>query len=415
MTSLPAIQGRHGLNLVNLCYIYVAVCRRCSKQAALFRSAGKVLTGGCMMNPMMKPWIEAIHAYTPGKASFDGRPVVAKLSSNENPFGPSPLAIAAMAAALGQSHRYPDPAATALRAALAAVHGIDPDRIICGTGSDELIHLVAGAFAGAGDEVLYVRHGFAVYDIAARRVGATPVVASDDDYTCDVDAVLAAVTPATRVVFVANPNNPTGTLIPAREIRRLHAGLRPDIVFALDAAYAEFAEGEYEDGLALADTHANVVALRTFSKIHGLAAQRIGWAYAQPAIIDAMQRIRAPFNVPTTGQAGAIAALADSDWVEKTRAHTIKWRRWLSDEITAMGNCGLRAIPSAANFVLVEFPESGPLTAAAANAALLADGIIARYLAVQAMPRCIRISIGTEAETRAAVASLRHFVEAAGR
>ncbi len=363
--------------------------------------------------PRMKDHVAGIHAYVPGKAALGGRPIVAKLSSNENPFGCSPQAVAAMTAVLGQSNLYPDPAATALREALAARHGIAADRIICGTGSDEIIHLVAGAFAGPGDEVLYVRHGFAVYDIAARRAGATPVVAPDRDYACDVDAVLAAITPRTRVVFLANPNNPTGTLIPAAEVRRLHAGLPADCVFALDAAYAEFAEGEYEDGLALADAHANVVAMRTFSKIYGLAAQRIGWGYGQPALIDAMHRIRAPFNVPTTGQAGAIAALADVEWVERTRSHTIEWRQWLAGEVTALGNAGLRAIPSAANFVMIEFPETGPVTAAGANEALLADGIIARYLAVQAMPRCLRISVGTETETRAAAASLRAYVERA--
>ena len=361
--------------------------------------------------PTMKPYLADLHAYVAGKASLGDRPVVAKLSSNENPFGPSPLAVAAMTEVLGKSHLYPDPAATALRAAIGARHGIDPDAIICGTGSDELIHLVAGAFAGVGDEILYVRHAFVVYDMAARRVGATPVVAPDDDYTCDVDALLAAVTPRTRVVFLANPNNPTGTLISAADVRRLHAGLPSDCVFALDAAYAEFAEGEYEDGIAMVRRFPNVVALRTFSKIHGLAAQRIGWAFADPAIIDAMQRIRAPFNVPTTGQVGAIAALGDDDWVEKTRRHTIEWRHWLTGEVASLGNAGLRAIPSGANFVLVEFPESGPLTAAAANTALLNDGVIARYLAVQDMPRCIRISIGTEAETRAAAAALRRFVE----
>ncbi|MFZ4689399.1 MAG: histidinol-phosphate transaminase [Polymorphobacter sp.] len=366
--------------------------------------------------PQMKSHVAGIHAYVPGKAGLGDRPVVAKLSSNENPFGPSPQAIAAMTAVLGNSNLYPDPAATALREALAARHGIDADRIICGTGSDELIHLVAGAFAGPGDDVLYVRHGFAVYDIAARRAGATPVIAPDSDYACDVDAVLAAVTPQTKVVFLANPNNPTGTLIAASEVRRLHAGLPGDCVFVLDAAYAEFAEGDYEDGLALVEAHTNVIALRTFSKIYGLAAQRIGWAYGAAPLIDAMHRIRAPFNVPTTGQAGAIAALADDAWVEKTRSHTIQWREWLAGEVTALGNAGLRAIPSAANFVMIEFPESGTITAAGANAALLADGIIARYLAVQAMPRCLRISVGTEAETRAAAASLRRYVEtAAGR
>ncbi len=360
--------------------------------------------------PQMKPWIADLAPYVPGKAKLGGRAIVAKLSSNENPFGPSPKAIAAMTEVLAGSGRYPDPASTELRQALAALHGIEPERIICGTGSDELLHLVAGAFAGQGDEILYVRYGFAVYDIAARRVGATPVVAPDADYGTDVDALLALVTPRTRVVFLANPNNPTGTLISAAEVRRLHAALPSDCVFALDCAYAEFAEGEYEDGIALAQAHANVVSLRTFSKIYGLAAQRIGWAYAQPSLIEAMHRIRAPFNVPTTGQAGAVAALGDADWVEMTRSHTLEWRRWLAGEVAALGNKGLRAIPSAANFVLVEFPTDGPLTADKANDALMEDGIITRYLAVQDMPRCIRISIGTEAETRAAASSLRRFV-----
>lgn len=361
--------------------------------------------------PQIKPYIEALAPYVPGKAKIEGRPVLARLASNENPFGPSPKAIAAMQAVVAGAHRYPDPASTELREALGATHGLDPARIICGTGSDEIIHLVAGAFAGIGDEIVHVRYGFAVYEIAARRIGATPVVAPDNDYGTDVDALLALVTPRTRVVFLANPNNPTGTLIAASEVRRLHAGLPSDCVFALDCAYAEFAEGDYEDGLKLADAHANVVTMRTFSKIYGLAAQRIGWGYAQPALISAMHRIRAPFNVPTTGQAGAVAALADTDWVEKTRTHTLEWRAWLAGEVAALGNKGLRTIPSAANFVLVEFPADGPLTADKANEALMGDGIIARYLAVQSMPRCIRISVGTEVETRAAAASLRAFVE----
>ncbi|QXQ04804.1 histidinol-phosphate transaminase [Sphingosinicellaceae bacterium] len=364
-------------------------------------------------SPTMKPWVEAIAPYVPGKAKLDGRPLVAKLGSNENPFGPSPHAVAAMQAVVAAAHLYPDPAATLLRQALGEHHGIDPDRIVCGTGSDEIIHLVAGAFAGPGDEILHVRYGFAVYEIAARRVGATPVVAPDNDYGTDVDALLALVTPRTRVVFIANPNNPTGTLISADEVRRLHAGLPSDCILALDCAYAEFAEGEYEDGFALADENANFVTMRTFSKIYGLAAQRIGWGYAQPGIVAAMHRIRAPFNVPTTGQAGAVAALADQDWVAMTRAHTLVWRKWLNDEVVALGNHGLRAIPSAANFVLIEFPAQGPLTADKANEALMNDGIIARYLAVQSMPRCIRISVGTETETRAAVASLRKFVTTA--
>lgn len=349
--------------------------------------------------PQMKPWIDSIAPYVPGKQKIAGRSVVARLASNENPFGPSPKAIAAMAGALATSHHYPDPASTVLREALAGLHGIEPAQIICGTGSDE---------------ILYVRHGFAVYDIAARRVAATPVVAPDNDYATDVDALLAAVTPRTKVVFLANPNNPTGTIIPAGEVRRLHAALPSDVIFALDCAYAEFVGDDYEDGLGLARQHGNVVAMRTFSKAYGLAAQRIGWGYAQPDVIAAMHRIRAPFNVPTTGQHGAVAALADQDWVRKTVAHTIEWRGWLAGEVVALGNHGIRAIPSAANFVLIEFPENGPLTADRANDWLLEQGVIARYLAVQAMPRCIRVSIGTEAETRAAAAALRGFVEANG-
>lgn len=363
--------------------------------------------------PQMKPWIAAMHAYVPGKAKAGGVPVIAKLSSNENPWGPSPLAIAAMQDVLAQGHRYPDPASTALRAALGAKYGVDPTHIICGTGSDEILHMVASAFAGPGDEIIHVRHGFAVYEGATRRVGATPVVVPDVDYTADIDAILAAVTPLTRIVYLANPNNPTGTLIPAAEVRRLHAGLRPDIILVLDCAYAEFVEDDYEDGFALAQTTPNLIVTRTFSKIHGLAAQRIGWAVAPLAVIAAMDRVRGPFNVTSTGQAAAVASLADDDHIAMVRRETIRLRDWLAGEIASLGNAGLRAIPSACNFILVEFGEEGPITAAAANDHLMAQGIICRYLAVQAMPRCLRISIGTEEETRAAAAALRTFVESA--
>lgn len=358
-----------------------------------------------------------MHAYVPGKSAADGVPVVAKLSSNENPWGPSPHAIAAMQAALGDAHRYPDPASTALRAALGSAYGIDPAHIICGTGSDEILHMIASAFAGPGDEIIRVRHGFAVYDGAARRVGATPVVVPDADYTADIDALLAAVTPATRIVYLANPNNPTGTLLPAAEIRRLIQALPAYVLLVLDCAYAEFVEGDYEDGLVLAPRLPNLIVTRTFSKLHGLAAQRIGWAVTSPAIIDALERVRGPFNVTTTGQAAAIASLGDAGHMAMVRRETIRLRTWLAGEIAALGvaggNAGLRAIPSAANFILVEFPEHGPLTAAAANAGLLARGIICRYLAVQGMPNGLRISIGTESETRIVARALRALVEAA--
>ena len=371
--------------------------------------------------PQMKPWIAAMHAYVPGKSSLGATagavPVVARLSSNENPWGPSPKAVAAMQAVLADGHRYPDPASTALRAALGTAHGIDPANIICGTGSDEILHMVASAFAGVGDEIIHVRHGFAVYDGATRRVGATPVVVPDVDYSADVGAVLAAITPATRIIYLANPNNPTGTLLPAADIRRLIAGVPGDVILVLDCAYAEFAAGDYEDGLALAQTLPNLVVTRTFSKIHGLAAQRVGWAAAPLAIIAAMERVRGPFNVTTTGQAAALASLADTAHIAAVRDETTRLRDWLAGEIAAIstigGNTGLRAIPSACNFILVEFPEHGPVTASAANDHLLSQGIICRYLAVQDMPRCLRISIGTQNETRTVAAALRDYVEGA--
>jgi histidinol-phosphate aminotransferase len=362
--------------------------------------------------PVMKPWIEAMHAYVPGKSSA-GVPVVAKLSSNENPWGPSPLAIAAMQAVVAQGHRYPDPASTALRDALGAKFGIDPANIICGTGSGEILHMVANCYAGPGDEIIYVRHSFALYENATRQVGATPVEVPDVNYAGDASALLAAVTPATRIIYLANPNNPTGTLMPAEDVRRIIASLPANVIFVLDSAYGEYAEGEYEDGLALAQTLPNLVVTRTFSKIHGLAAQRVGWGVASPEIIDALHRVRGPFNVSTTGQAAALASLADDAHIDMVRRETIRLRRWLGGEIAALGNAGLRAIPSECNFILVEFAEDGPITAAAANDYLMQHGIICRYLAVQNMPRCLRISIGTEAETRAA--ALRNFVEGAAK
>ncbi|WP_017668298.1 histidinol-phosphate transaminase [Sandarakinorhabdus sp. AAP62] len=363
--------------------------------------------------PQMKPWIEAMHAYVPGKSSA-GAPVVAKLSSNENPWGPSPMAVAAMQAVLADGHRYPDPASTALREALGRKYGVKPEHIICGTGSDEILHMIASSFAGPGDEIIHVRHGFAVYEGATRRVGATPVVVPDVDYTGDIDAILRAITPATRVIYVANPNNPTGTLLPAADVRRLIAGLPSDVVLVLDCAYAEFVDGEYEDGLALAQTLPNLIVTRTFSKIHGLAAQRVGWAVAALPLIAAMERVRGPFNVTTTGQAAAVASLGDDAHLAMVRRETIRLRGWLEGEIAALGNAGLRAIPSACNFILIEFPESGPVSAADCNQYLLDHGIICRYLAVQNMPRCLRISIGTETETRTVAAALRDYVEGAG-
>lgn len=361
--------------------------------------------------PSPKPWIMGIAPYVPGRATADNGRSVVKLSSNENPHGTSAAAREAFALHRGDLDRYPDASARQLREAIAAAHDLDPDRVIYGTGSDEILHLVAGAYAGPGDEVVYVRYGFAVYDIATRRVGATPVVAPDSDYGTDIDAVLACVTPQTRLVYVANPNNPTGTYIPHTEIARLHAALPRDVMLVIDQAYAEYLEPADEDGgLALARTEANVLVTRTFSKIHGLAAERIGWGYGSAEAIEAMHRIRAPFNVTTAGQAAAIAALSADDFVTLSRTENAKWRSWFASEIGQLGNAGLRAVPSMANFVLVTF--DGPVSAEHAYKALMERGFIVRWLPGQGLPNALRMTIGTETETRGLVAALRAVVEA---
>ena len=365
-----------------------------------------------MTKPAPKEWILGISPYVPGKAAADdGRPLI-KLSANENPLGTGQAARAALIAATADLATYPDPGAAKMREAIAAVHGLDPARVIYGTGSDELLHIAASAYAGPGDEILYVKYGFSVYDIAARRVGATPVIAPDTDYATDVDALLACVTDKTRVVFLANPNNPTGTMTPREDIARLHAALRPDILFVLDQAYAEYLEADEDDGgIELAKNAPNVLVTRTFSKIHGLAAERIGWGYASAEIIDALHRIRAPFNVTTAGQAAAIAAIGDNGWVDASRAHNRQWREWLAGEIASLSNHGLRAVPSKANFLLILF--EGKLTAEAAMKGLWDEGYATRWLPGQGLPNGLRITIGTAEQVRAVAAKLRAMAEGA--
>jgi histidinol-phosphate aminotransferase len=361
--------------------------------------------------PEMKPWIAAIHAYVPGKsAGEDGRPLV-KLSANENPLGTSAAALAARAAAVPPS-LYPDPDSSALRAALGTLHGIDPARIVCGTGSGELLTLAASAFAGPGDEIVYVRYGFSLYEIAARRCGATPVVAPDADYGTDVGALLALVNERTRVVFIANPNNPTGRFMPRAELARLHAGLPANVLLVLDQAYAEYVAPEDDDGgLALAAEHANVLVTRTFSKAYGLAGERVGWATGAPALITALNRIRGPFNLNNTAQATSVAAVEDQAFVELSRRHNTAERARFVAAIEALGNHGLRAVPSEANFVLVLF--EGALTAEAAYKGLAERGYIARWLPGQDLPHGLRITIGTRDQMDDVATALRAMAEGA--
>ena len=359
-------------------------------------------------SPAPKPYILGIHAYVPGKATADdGRPLI-KLSANENPLGTSAAALGALEGKRGEAASYPDPDAKALRTAVAGVHSLDPARIVCGTGSDELLNLAAQGFAGAGDEVLFSRHSFAVYDIAARRCGAQPVEADDTDFTADVDAILDAVTAHTRVVFLANPNNPTGTWIAPGEVTRLHAGLPSDVLLVIDEAYAEYCDPAYQSaGFALAAEHDNVLVTRTFSKIYGLAAERVGWATGAPALIDVLNRIRGPFNVTVSGQNAALAALSDQGFVIASREHNTLERARFADAVSALGNHGLIAVPSEANFVLVQF--GGDVSAAEAQAALAQAGYAVRHIKAGALSNCLRITIGKSEDMARVTATLRQL------
>ncbi|OYX47721.1 MAG: histidinol-phosphate transaminase [Sphingomonadales bacterium 32-64-22] len=361
--------------------------------------------------PQMKPNIAAIHAYVPGKSGgADGKPRV-KLSANENPLGTSPAALAARASAQIPS-LYPDPDSTALRTKLGELHGIDAGRIVCGTGSGELLTIAASAFAGPGDEVLYVRYGFALYEIAARRCGAEPIEAPDADFGTDIDTLLAAVTPRTKVVFIANPNNPTGTYLSRDELERLHEGLPPHVLLVLDQAYAEYVAPENDDGgIALATSASNVLVTRTFAKAYGLAGERVGWGYGAPGIIAALNRIRGPFNVNSGAQAVVLAALDDQAFITAAREHNAAVRAAFCDELAALGNAGLRVVPSEANFVLVLF--EGALTAVDAMAAIDAAGFTVRHLPGQGLPQALRITIGTADQMQAIAATLRQAAEGA--
>ncbi len=356
--------------------------------------------------PVPRPGVMAIEAYVPGKSQGGAGVKVHKLSANENPLGASPKAVEAFQSA-NALELYPDGSSLKLREAIAAAYGLDPARIVCGTGSDELLMLTAVAFAGPGDEVLYSQHGFLVYRIAALAAGATPVVAPEKDYRSDVDALLAAVTDKTRVVFLANPNNPTGTYLPFDEVKRLQRGLPPHVLLALDAAYAEYVRrNDYESGIELVATCPNVVMLRTFSKIYGLAALRVGWLYGPAEVVDAINRIRGAFNVSAPGIAAAVAAIEDTAHVETAIAHNETWLPWLTRELTALG---LTVTPSVANFLLVHFPDAPGRTAKDADAFLTQRGLILRRVDSYGLPGALRLTVGTEEANRLLIETLKEF------
>ncbi len=357
--------------------------------------------------PAPRPGILDIRAYQGGEGRIPGMAKPIRLASNESALGPSPKAVDAYKAAAEEIFRYPDGHATAMREALARHHGLDPARIVCGAGSDDIIHLLAAAYSGPGDEVLYGRHGFAIYPIAAQTAGATPVAVPEKNLTFDVDATLARVTAKTKIVFIANPNNPTGTFIPRDDLKRLHAGLPKSVLLVVDSAYAEYVvRNDYDPGLALATEAPNVVMTRTFSKIYALGGLRLGWCTASPDVIDVLNRVRNPFNVSSAAIAAGVAALDDVASVDRARAHNDVWRPWLE---RALRELGLEVVPGAANFVLVRFADP-PKDAAAAWEFLRRNGILVRKVGVYHLPEYLRITIGTETEMRAVASTLAKFL-----
>jgi len=361
-----------------------------------------------MNGPVPRQGVLSIDAYVPGKSTAPAGVKVWKLSSNETPLGPSPKAKAAYIEAGNKLELYPEGSSTALRTAIAARYGLDPARMICGAGSDELLSLLAYAYLGPGHEAVYSEHGFLVYKIATMAAGGTPVTAPETDHTADVDALLAKVTARTKLVFLANPNNPTGTYLPFDEVKRLHAGLRPDILLVLDAAYAEYVRAnDYESGLELVATSANVVMCRTFSKIYGLANLRLGWMVGPPAVIDALNRIRGPFNVSGPAMAAGIAAIQDEAHVMAAVAHNDKWLAWLTQELTALG---LTVTPSVGNFLMVGFSTEPGKTAREADAFLTGRGLVLRRIDAYGLPNALRLTVGPEEANRLVVTVLKEFL-----
>jgi len=356
------------------------------------------------MSARPRAGIREIAPYVGGEAAIPGIASPVKLSSNENPLGPSPKAVAAFREAAAEMHRYPDGGAEKLRDGIARRFGLEKAGIVCGNGSDELIALLARAYAGPGDEVLFSAHGFLMYRLSALGAGATPKAAPEKNYATDMEALLALVTPATRIVYIGNPNNPTGSYMAAAQLRELRRRLRSDILLVIDAAYAEFVDdAKYNAGEELVRAGDNVVMLRTFSKIYGLAGLRLGWAFCPPSIADVLNRIRGPFNTSAPAQAAALAALDDREHEERSLAHNRKWRDWLGAELTKQG---YRVHPSVGNFLLVEFGDAD-----AADRFLKSRGLILRKMGAYGLGHCLRITIGTEAETRALAAALADYAK----
>src|SRR5215472_14701589 len=358
--------------------------------------------------PEPRAGVLEIEPYVAGSNATAQGATVFKLSSNETPLGPSPDAVCAYHEAAEHLAVYPDGSGAALRAVIGRAYALNPALIVCGAGSDELLNLLAHAFVGPGDEAIHTVHGFLVFRTATLSAGGRPVVVPESNYTADVDAILSAVTPRTKIVFLANPNNPTGTYLPFDEIKRLRRHLAPEVLLVLDAAYAEYVRcDDYKSGIELVGSADNVVTCRTFSKIYGLAALRLGWLYGPAHVVDAVNRIRGPFNVSQPAIAAGVAAMSDVAHTETAAKHNARWLPWLAQEI---GKLGLTVTPSVANFVLIHFPETKGRTAADVDAFLTKRGLVLRRVSAYKLPNAMRMTVGTEEANRLVVAALAEFL-----
>ncbi len=375
------------------------------REAASSRQGDEAMTN----HPTPRPGVLLIDAYVPGKSAAPGTMRAFKLSANETPLGPSPQAIAAARNMLEETALYPEGSSRKLREAIGAQYNLDPERIIAGAGSDEILELLALAYIGPQDEGLYSQYGFLEYKIVTLCAGGRPVVAPETNYIADVDALLSCVNSKTKLVFLANPNNPTGSYLPEKEVRRLAASLPKQTILVLDAAYAEYVtSADYVSGATIVDEYENVVMTRTFSKIYGLAGLRLGWGYGQRSIIDTLNRIRPPFNISSIASVAGIAALADTQHLQKAIDHNTQWLPWLTNEISALG---LEVLPSVANFIAIRFPSTPGLTAIEADQFLTKKGLILRAIAAYGLPDFLRLTIGGQEANYAVVAALKEFMQ----
>ena len=357
------------------------------------------------MSPQPRPAILKIVPYKGGESDVPGVNRIIKLSSNEGAFGPPPAAMRAHQAAAAELNRYPDGGCTDLRRALGATFGLDPERIVCGNGSDEILSMLCHAYGGEGTEIVMSQFGFSMYEISGTSAGSVVKKAPERSLTTDVDAILAAVSPATRMVMIANPNNPTGSMLSQSEMERLRAGLPPEILLVIDAAYAEYVDDPgFDAGIKLVDAGDNTIMTRTFSKIYGLGGVRVGWCYGPANVIDVLNRVRSPFNVSLAAQAAAVAALAEPGWVEQGRTHNTRQRAWLTTELS---RAGFKVWPSQGNFLLVDFATQA--VAEAADAHLRRRGLIVRAMHSYGLPHMLRITVGTEEENAMVAGALTDF------